>query len=629
VSNSDGTAATELWANHIQAAREFLKTNRLEEAERELRRLLREEPNHEQGLILIGAVYLRMGKIPQSERSLYQVLNGSPHNVGAIRWLGRLRRAQSNFVDAIELFERVAQITGNTAELQCEIGLCKQDLGDLVEASKCFTRAIQLDPNSAYGHFNLGRILKLRGEPRQAFEAFKRSATLDPEMLASYVQISELMLSLFNFGESLPILEAGLAAIPDSLVLMVALAANYRKAGQPGKAEALFKKAFALDPDAGAAYAFWLQEEGRFSESIEVLKEWLRIKPVQGHGYYLLANQRCYELNGIPLTEAITPLLKKSSLSDQNRMYLAYGLAKTYDHEKNYERAMGFYDLANSLAFKIHNPRVVFTPNAIEDTLSLFRQVFSAENIASFSKKGSPSQAPIMIVGMIRSGTTLLDQILSSHPNIESAGEQPFWTIEGWKTANHWRRTGIDPEQIEKLGQRYLGALKQSVGQVSRVTDKMPTNSEHLGLISMVLPKSKFIHLRRNPVDTCLSIYTTYFGGATTMAYNQRHIVTAYKGYLRMMEYWREVLPKGQMIEIDYEELVADKEPLLRRILEFCGLDWNVAVLAHEQNQSSVSTPSYWTARQPVNTNSVARWKRYEPWLGELGELIEMSHPKV
>jgi hypothetical protein len=139
--------------------------------------------------------------------------------------------------------------------------------------------------------------------------------------------------------------------------------------------------------------------------------------------------------------------------------------------------------------------------------------------------------------------------------------------------------------------------------------------------MSVTFPKAKFIHMRRDPMDTALSIYTTFLGAGTKFAYDQGNIVGYYRAYLRTMEHWRTVLPPDQMIEIDYEELVTDKERVLRQVLDFCGLEWDEACLNHERNRSQVSTPSLWTARQPVNTGSVERWRRYEPWLGRLLEL--------
>jgi hypothetical protein len=146
--------------------------------------------------------------------------------------------------------------------------------------------------------------------------------------------------------------------------------------------------------------------------------------------------------------------------------------------------------------------------------------------------------------------------------------------------------------------------------------------------MSVVFPKATFIHIRRNPLDTCLSIYTTFLGRGTQFAYNQANIVSYYQEYLRTMDHWRSVIPAGQMIEIDYEDLVTNKEIVLRELLEFCGLDWDDACISHERSRAHVSTPSLWAARQPVNAASVDRWRKYEPWLGGLLELRDLAHPR-
>jgi hypothetical protein len=230
---------------------------------------------------------------------------------------------------------------------------------------------------------------------------------------------------------------------------------------------------------------------------------------------------------------------------------------------------------------------------------------------------------------MIRTGTTLLDQILSSHRDIRSAGEQPFWQVSAGRVNRRWVERGGDPKDVLELEARYLQVLRDAAGNSPRVSDKMPTNFMHVGLMSIVFPNSKFIHIRRNPLDTAISIYTTFLGSGTQFAYNQANIVSYYRGYLETMRHWRSVLPEGQLLEIDYEDLVTNKEIVLRELFEFLELDWDEAVLNHEKNSSQVSTPSLWTARQPVNTSSVERWRRYEPWLGKLLELKELSHPPI
>jgi hypothetical protein len=308
-------------------------------------------------------------------------------------------------------------------------------------------------------------------------------------------------------------------------------------------------------------------------------------------------------------------------------MFLYYALAKTFDQARTYELAMHNYDLANAAAYELYNSHITQDDAAIDAEHSTLVELYSSERMAELRRHGSDSAIPIFIVGMIRTGTTLLDQILSSHPAVKSAGEQPFWQVSSGRVNRRWILTGGNAADIQELERDYLKVLKDATGLATRVTDKMPTNFSHMGLMSVVFPKAKFIHLRRNPMDTCLSIYTTFLGSGTQFAYRQENIVTYYREYLRTMRHWRSVIPAGQMIEVNYEELVTEKERVLREVLSFCGLEWDAAVLSHERNPSQVSTPSLWAARQPVNAASVERWRRYEPWLGGLLELKDLTHP--
>jgi len=232
----------------------------------------------------------------------------------------------------------------------------------------------------------------------------------------------------------------------------------------------------------------------------------------------------------------------------------------------------------------------------------------------------SRSETPVLIVGMMRSGTTLVEQILSSHPEIGAGGELTFWGDAAAKL-DHLAADRTDDSSWQKLSSEYLALLGRFAPDAIRVTDKMPHNFLWLGLIHTVFPAARIVHCRRNPIDTCLSIYFTHFGVAKDFAYDRKNIVSFYEQYDRLMAHWREVLPKDRLIEVNYEELVADRESVARKLISFCGVDWNDACLRHEKNERAVTTASMWQARQPIYTSSVERWRRYEPWLGEFNRL--------
>jgi len=240
-------------------------------------------------------------------------------------------------------------------------------------------------------------------------------------------------------------------------------------------------------------------------------------------------------------------------------------------------------------------------------------------------KEGAPSpsdsEVPVVVVGMMRSGTTLVEQILSSHADVLPAGEQRFWALN-WQRAFAGENGGFLPRRAAQVGREYLGKLVTMYPDAPRITDKMPGNYLVAGLIHFALPNARIIHMRRHPVDTCISIYGTFNRAHVEFAHNRENIVFAYQQYQRLMDHWRSVLPPSRFLEVDYEQLVSDRLDVARELVKFLGLEWDEAVLHHEKNVHAVSTPSAWQVRQPVYTSSVERWRRFEPWLGAFAELL-------
>ena len=222
---------------------------------------------------------------------------------------------------------------------------------------------------------------------------------------------------------------------------------------------------------------------------------------------------------------------------------------------------------------------------------------------------------------MMRSGTTLVEQILSSHSQIGASGENRFWPLNRPALFGSSGRT-LKPSDLPGFGRRYVEALRKVVPSDKHVTDKMPANYEMLGAIHVALPNARIIHMKRNPVDTCISIYATPNRVPIDYAYDRENIVFAYEQYLRLMEHWRTVLPANRFLEVNYEDIVQDRETQARKMLDLIGLDWDEALMHHEQNQRNVITPSLWQVRQPIYTSSVERWRRYEPWLGAFKKLM-------
>jgi hypothetical protein len=262
-----------------------------------------------------------------------------------------------------------------------------------------------------------------------------------------------------------------------------------------------------------------------------------------------------------------------------------------------------------------------FNPTRLKSEIDGRIKLFNKEFFKS-TEASSASDCPILIVGMPRSGTTLVEQILSSHPSVEAAGELSFWAHTEVRCVDLARRV-VNVPDMRQAGSAYLDLLTGLSGGKPRVTDKNPANFFAVGMIHACLPNARIIHTRRDPVDTALSIYFTLLGQPPDFSCVKENIVTFTREYNRLMSHWRGVLPENRFFEVDYEDLVTQGEEPIRRLVEFCGLEWNEACLHPEGNLRPVTTPSLWQVRQPVYTTSIARWKKYEPYLGEFAKLLD------
>lgn len=608
----------------LERARVHFDAGQLDAAERELSPVLQGLPDSVDALVLAGVIAAQKNNALAARTHLEAAVRLDPQRVDALTWLGMVRKSVHDYAGAIEVVSRAIKADPSDPARFNLLGICQLQTGQAKHAEASFRQAITLEPQASQGYFNLGMALRLQNDGYAALEAFKRALELAPEHPQNYLQVFKQYQQVSQWPEAVQVLEKGLNRHRGNLVLAEALAVAFGRLNQPEKAEPIFRGAAKTDFKMAIAYAKWLQEQGRFEDSIRALNQSIELQPIQGEAYRGLAEARSFVVGGKPLIERILAIIDRPNIDDRDRMHLAYALGKALDNAKDYQNAMHYFDIANSLAHRLYPASQTFDLTSTRVDSEIMGGIYTPELMAEMGQYGSLSEKPIFIVGMIRSGTTLLDQILSSHQDVVSAGEQPFWNAEADSIHRKWRERP-DPSDIPHLSEKYLSLLESEAIESPRVSDKMPLNFRHLGLIHSVFPQAKILHIRRSPMDTCLSIYMTFFAGGPNFAYDQANIVAFYESYLRFMEHWRRVLPPTRFLEVDYEELVANPEPEIRSIIAFLELEWDDACLNHSANQSSVATPSRWQARQPIYTSSVEKWRHYEPWLGELKKLIDLS----
>jgi tetratricopeptide (TPR) repeat protein len=313
--------------------------------------------------------------------------------------------------------------------------------------------------------------------------------------------------------------------------------------------------------------------------------------------------------------------LDQPRLMPRHRQMLHFALGKAHDDRGEYESAMRNFEEGNQL-------RGMGGEFDRESLARRVDQIIEATPPSFWNCSGDvgvEDATPILIVGMPRSGSTLTEQILSSHPDVVAGGELGFWSSPQI-LSQHLLSLAGDAEAAKRVANDYIATLRAFDPAAKRVTDKALANFFLLGIIHRILPNATLIHCRRHPIDTALSIFTTNFETNFDYASSRGDLVFYYRQYARLMDHWRNVLPPGRLVEVDYESLVSDPEPHARRLVAACGLDWNDACLAPHRNTRKIKTASVWQARQPIYRTSVERWRRYEPWLGELRELAPEMH---
>jgi tetratricopeptide (TPR) repeat protein len=360
-----------------------------------------------------------------------------------------------------------------------------------------------------------------------------------------------------------------------------------------------------------------LNEAGRFDEAAASFERSIALAPWQATAYHGLVSSRQLTEADRPLVARIESRLEDADVADRQRMTLHFAAGKTLDDLRDYEGAIRHFDAANQLRRALSPP---FDRKYLEQRIDRFIAHYTGELFAAHATAGDPDETPVLVLGMPRSGTTLVERIVSSHPRVGGGGELTFWNERGsgWADAEPGQFAGA----ADGLREDYLRLLRSIGPDALRVTDKMPFNFLWIGLAHLLFPNARVIHCRRNPVDTCLSIYSTLFTQNWGYASDRGDLVFYYRQYLRLMEHWRAVLPSDRFLDVDYEDATAAPEETARRLIAFTGLEWDDACLRPEKNPDAVKTASTWQARQPIYRTSVERWRHYEPWIGELRDLL-------
>ena len=546
---------------------------------------------------------------------------GAPSTAALFQTATRLA-ASGRTAEAIAFFEQIVSANPGHAVAHCNLAVAYLEVGRLKPAVTGLRHAIALKPTYAEAHFHLGQALEQLGQPSEAIAAYGRAVDIKPRMASAHQRLGDLLrLHGGDPADSVRAYRRAAATASDTTLGRLSRARVHIAEGEPDQAEACLRRAIAHDPSDGALHwllATVLGEGGRFEEAEASFRRTIELEPdrVEVYRDFLLA-KKLQPSDQPLLTDLADRVERDAARGIPPRMELLFAIAKGHDDLGEYESAMRVFEEGNV----IRRRTATFNREEQARWVDNLVAAFTAELSHRAADLGASDVRPVFIVGMPRSGTTLVEQIISNHRHVAGGGELSFWPSRG-RALGRADLAGSALSDLAALARDFRAEMDRISPVAARVTDKNPYNFEWIGLISLAFPHGRFIHCSRHPVDTALSIYTTLFGTRADYACNRGDIVFYYRQYQRLMEHWRAVLPPGAIFEAPYEAIVSDPDTWSRALIDFCGLEWDDACLRPEANTRVVRTASLWQARQPVYTASVERWRRYEPWLGELLDLL-------
>jgi len=477
------------------------------------------------------------------------------------------------------------------------LGAVAEQSGQYALAETFFRYALDLRPDIAQLHGNLAVVLRRQGKIDAAVEVFKAALDIDPRQESYYLAVADVYVKFKEEGLLLAWLEKALQQCPGSAALLVQMGEAVKRTGKTELALTYFRKALKLAPKVSYIHQT-LAHTKKFHEYDEDVA-------------------------------AMEALFKSDDLSDADRGRLCFSLGKVYEDLADYNESFKYYAQGNDLIRSGYD-------YCIDDDVRLFaeiRRVFNGQLFKRYAGSGYASEAPVFILGMPRSGSTLIEQMLAAHAQVYGAGELSLLA----NTVNRLWSENIDPqgllypagidavsiEALRNAGEYYVNRALNFSDQdnVARITDKMPPNFLYIGLIKLILPNARIIHCRRDAMDTCFSCYKHYFTGGHRYTFNLEELGEYYKLYQGLMDHWHQVLP-GHILDIDYEALVEDQAGELKKILEFCGLPWDDHCMTFYESENTAITASSVQVKQPLYKSALGYWRHYENELAGLKKIL-------
>jgi len=650
----------------IAQAISFMRTNRPLRAEELCRDYLSQNPGCTEHLRLLSHALMKQKRFTEAEEKLRFAISLSPDYPQLYEDLGSAFAMQSRYEEAIPELEKAIRLQPALPLAHKKLGQALAAVGRGKEADEEFQVYIDGDPNreaiikaadllnedkteeaidilqailkSTPDHVNAMRYLALayrRGEKKlQDAEALLKSATrLAPDFIPAWFDLGSLLSLRDKRMEAIAAYQKVVQLDPDNAAAWGGLGSAYAIAMYPDKSAEAYAKSVALKPDVpnvlmGQAHV--LKTLGDQAEALKSYRAAIKIKPEFGEVYWSMANLKIFQFEEEEVSSMLQQL-ESDNLTESEEIHFRFALGKAFEDKKDYEQAWHYYHTGNQQ----QRMTVEHHPLKMETRHSQLKQIFNKEFLQERADVGYDVSDPILIVGLPRSGSTLIEQILASHTLVEGTSELPVLGKLS-ESIGQYRTDGIKyPEAAKDLrnkdwrayGQQYIEETQRHrVTDKPFFTDKLPNNFPQVGLLSLILPNAKVINARRHPFDSCLGSYKQLFSKGQNFTYDMLDLAHYYQLYDAMMKHWHEVLP-GKVLDVHYEETVDDLENQVRCILDFCDLPFEQSCVDFHQTERAVKTASSEQVRQPIYTGALGTWRRYEKhldlWQEQLGDIVD------
>ncbi len=587
---------------------------------------------------MLGVLAGQRGDGDAAIELIRRAIGFDPNHAEAHRNFGVLLAQRQRFEEAREAFSKAAELRPDDLRTQLDLARVHYDVGIMLatkgrldEAIASHSRAIQVKPDFAMAHLGRGHALRAAGRLEEALDAYRRAVQIKADLLEAHANMAAMLGYLQRFDEAMECHARAAALRPDAAIIHEALGVIMLQQRGAAAAVVHFRRAVEADPTILSAWnslGAALQFQGEFDEATKCFRKILEIWPDSVYARIQLVAASRQKADPAEI-EPLSNLLNQRDLSPEQRIDAEFALGTALDGAERFDEAFGHFETANLLG-KQQRALVGdwYDPNEFHAKIDQLIEIFTPEFFEKRRGWGEPSELPVFVVGMPRSGTTLVQQIAAGHPQVHGAGElraisQIATDLGG--TDRYAAVAGWSQELLKKAANRHLDRLRALNSSASRVIDKMPGNLHFLGLIALLFPSARVILCRRDPRDTCLSCYFQSFGSGN-MSFS--HDLTDCGHHQlendRLMIHWLRVLPLA-MLEIQYESVVADLEGQSRRLIDFLGLPWDPACLEFHRARTTVLTASAWQVRQPIYSRSVGRWRHYERHLGPLLESLNLA----